>query len=868
MKLQKIFPVRTDDGYIRRIEKLTSFVRSLPEEKMLAIVPEQSGIYFTDCPNCEFGTQDRGNFDWSPERPEEIVCSDCGEKYPGNEKYPDEKFIDVAAGKGKARFFCYTRPEDRYRIFFRAHAAYWARRHMEEQAEHLAELYWTTKRDEHAVRAARILLRFAEVYPKYACHYDLPFRQKKFAPGTETRIKGAGKYRTAKWEWWAYMDISRRLTAAYDALRFWPGLSKMDDGRAIQRIENDLLGPMVESVLGIRESYSNMSPGTWRDIIYAGRVLRRPDWVHEAVRRFETFTEQRFLHDGHWMETASSYCSQVIGGLRVVMNAAKGHTDPPEYKDEIDGRRFEDLDLAKLVPVVEAANQALLGPRFPNGQMIPVNDTWSFSRRSARTSMKPLLLPGLGVAVLGGGNKKEQVHAYLNFTGGRQHKHYDALSIGLFIFGKELLRDIGYTHTRYRAWTLTTMSHNTVVVNGLDSKRDRDYTGHRLRAFVTDGQGFHLAEAESVTAYPEEVSRYRRTLMMVGTDATNCYLVDLFQVTGGSQHDYLLHGSADEDSVAKIHEADLKPFKQTLMNPGVQFVQPRGETDMGMPGSGYGFVRNLTSAVSPAQTILDLRLKTEPGIGTRTFLSAGSKTTLFLGEAPSIRRSQKVDETLDKYQSPFFCARRKGKDLSSVFAAVHEPVNGRPKIEKVEVWKGKNGVVFEVNHGDTTDLIVVALDGPLTLRRETSLGRLDFKGRYGMVRQRKGKVIEAHLIGSKEINIGSFRLASEPGWGGIIRKVDRNASVQGSRGWFEVQEEIPSSTRGAFVVTHPDGSTKGYNLSRVEKLESGTRLHVKESPGFEVTREKTRSVSYPQRVIDGTENRYELLEELHFKLTR
>jgi hypothetical protein len=103
-----------------------AYVMSIPEEQLRAMVPRQSGIYFTDCPNCGGGAQDRANWKWLPQSPRQLTCKDCGEVYPDNPKYPDSEFIEVAAPGGEHRYHYHER-KDGYRIFFRAAADYLAK---------------------------------------------------------------------------------------------------------------------------------------------------------------------------------------------------------------------------------------------------------------------------------------------------------------------------------------------------------------------------------------------------------------------------------------------------------------------------------------------------------------------------------------------------------------------------------------------------------------------------------------------------------------------------------------------------------------------------------------------------------------------
>ncbi len=888
----RVFPLNDNQASRQRLKRSVAYLASLSVEKMSALVPVQSGIFYTDCPNCDIGTQDRGHFEWNPERPRQIECTDCGAVYPGHVKYPDVKAIEVEGPDGAHYYPYYERPGDNYRIYFQAHADYRARKYMADKCRDFARLYALIGDDDYAQRAAAILVRFAEVYPGYAYRYDYPFRKKIIQSYKRDRVPGVPQYRTARWYWWAYGDISLDLVEAYEHIESWPELKVMKQGRAAEMVRKDLLGAMCEFVLGFEETYSNMSPGMWRSVILAGRVLKRPVWVHEAVRRFEHFLDTRFLYDGHWMETAPSYGAQVLGGVRAVIDAAQGYSDPPGYTDATDGRHFRKLDLAKDTRQYHLAEQSLLAPRLPDGRLIPVNDTWAGSRRSAREKTEPVLLPALGVAVIGSGQGNNQYHAHLNFTSGRHHKHKDALSLGLFAFGNELFPDIGYTHTKYRCWATSTMSHNTVVVNGLESQMDSDWSGNRLRTFVNDGRGFQLVDVESRSAYEGVTDRYRRVVIAVGGNASDCYLIDIFQVSGGTQHDYLLHGSADEGSIARIFntdssapgsgpghatspllELDLSPFQETLLNRGVEFVPPKGESNNVGRGGAYGFVHSLKSAEISTPVALDIQLENAPTIGTRTWLLPEPGTKVFLGQAPSIRRARESDSALEKYQSPFFCARRQGSQLKSLFVAVHEVYNGAPALTVPPVVTRVGGVVYVViDRGKgRRDYVLVATEDAATedaadWTRATPDGKLSVLGRYSLVRTRDGEVVEAHLVGGRRLALNDFALVGDPAWKGKLSAVERAHGDQ-TGGYFEVSEVIPETASDqTLTVTHADGSVQAYNVVRLESMNgSGTRLYVREDPGFQPTDDgNTKTTCYPQRTIAGTPRGYELLNAVHW----
>ncbi|MDP6777621.1 MAG: heparinase II/III family protein, partial [Candidatus Latescibacteria bacterium] len=605
----------------------TDYVLSISEDDMLALVPEQAGLANTACPNCKGGQPNLANWAWTPERSREIRCEDCGEVYPGNPKYPDDACESVEAPDGEHRY-PYYHPRGDVRLFFRAKADYLSREFISDACLGLAERFHEAGDEECARRAGLILLRCAEVYPTYAYHYQYPGRETQFSPWHQNRIPGVGAYRTTRWTGWAYMDVSQELVGAYDILRFWPGLKELGDGNAKDRIVDDLLSEMVKFVIGFEEQYTNMSPWMWADIVYAGRVLDRAKWIQEVLDRLDHFVTTSFLYDGHWMETSPSYCAQTVSYLGKVLRALDGY-EPQQTGSDVAEQ------LAKIRGAIDACEALHRSMRFPNGTHPTLNDTWAPKARREDTEQHEvtgsLLPPGFGLAILGGGQGDDQIYAWLNFTSGRHHKHVDALSIGIFAFGRELLRDLGYTHSIGRSWATSLMCHNTVVVDGLNGSYDLEHQGHRLRTFVSDGRAFHLAEAESTATYPDTVRRYRRTLVLVGSDSRDAYLLDIFQVHGGHCHDYLLHGSADEDSNVDLSGVELSPFSGTLMNEGTDFVYPAfetpGEGDFGAGKSGdYGFIHDLKVGEAHARVVLDLRLSSAPKIGTRS-------TVLFPGPA-------------------------------------------------------------------------------------------------------------------------------------------------------------------------------------------------------------------------------------------
>jgi len=835
---------------------------SLSEEQMLSMVPTQTGIRYTSCPNCQAGTMDQGDWEWVPQRPHEIRCKGCGEIYPGNPKYPDDKVLVVPGPGREFKYPYYERPSDGYRFFFRARADYYAQNYMERAAWLLACRYWLTGNEECARRAALILCRFAESFPGWPFTCDLPFQQKQFSPWNCPRIEGVRDYYVSRWYYWTYGEISTSLLAAYDLLRDWPGLKTLQNGKAIPAIEH-MVELMVTHALGVKEEYANVSYGVWRGAIAAGRLFNRPEWVRESLDRLRVFYESHFLHDGCWKEPSIGYGQTLLeDSQQRLYPVLEGYVPPADASADL--RDAIRVGLAAFASARAAMERAYNLARLPDGRLVPVGDTWYYQKGDPPREKGSTLLPGLRLGILRTGDTPDAVCAWLNSASGTGHEQYSILSIGLYAFGKELLSDIGYTHTRWRGWTWATASHNAVVVNGINSKPDRNYDKNRIRLFATDGKRFHIVEAESDAAYEGIASRYRRTLVLVGESGEGAYLIDVFQVRGGQQHDYLLHGSSDEPSDASVQGAVLAPFDGNLMNPGVVFVEPKGENEGYAPDLGLGFIRELSAGRGDDVVLFDLRLKEQPEIGTRSYIIPGRNATIYLGRSPQIRPAKEQDRDLDKYWRPTLCARRTGKDLKSTFLAVHEPVKGQPGILGVRSQTIPGGVLLMVDRGSSgRDYFVMAFDDPVAVSIETGDGVLGFAGLWGLARAREGRVVEAHFIGDR-LSLGEQTLSGSKGWRGSIRAVGREVG-ESTRGWLEVGKEVDAKVRdAALLVKFPNGENRAYNVARIEATPNGSRFYLVEDPGFDMTAAGVELRSYPQRTIPGTSVTWWLPAVTHF----
>ena len=699
--------------------KAVTPVLQMTEAEILELIPTRSGLYFVGCTHCQAGQQEGQLSVWYVGEPYVVRCEYCGHVYPSKD-HPMDQVLEVTSPGGEVHTYPYhaSRPtwwqgEEPYRSYFGARVDYHKIRYMEGAARKLARLYATTGDQTCARRAGLILHRFAQVFPGYCYHFDYPFRQKIINEGEVSPEDFRPGFRTARWTWWAYLDISRSLLEAYDLIADSGQLETLagETGAPVVAGIERMFVLMADQVLGNRDDLGNMSPGTWASLVHAGRVLGRPGYVHTAIGRLRRMVGEQFFYDGSWREGAPSYHSQVMGGLAAVIDAARGHTDPPGFTDPQTGERFDDLDVEADLPEVTRARQALLDMRLPNGRYAPVHDTWWTGGTTSQEASSPMLLPALGHGILGRGQGEDQTQVHLTWSPGYGHIHYDGLSLLLFARGGELLSDLGYTHTRWREWTVATASHNLVVVDGANQAADTGTYGS-LRCFDKANHQCQVLSVDNPHVYPGVVDTYRRTVALADLDGVNGYVIDIFQVEGGDQHDYFLHGSADQTQQLTAAAAGgplaLVPLASLVPdNVGFALGQTEQTSNCLQPGFAYGYLNSLRQMRLDEATVVQLSFETEdatPGLQVWCVARAGDE--LVLGRNPAIRQARDDDSKLDQYHRAFALLRRRGG--ASLFATIIEPHAGEPLIQSVTaVDLPGAALALEVAIGARRDLVIV-----------------------------------------------------------------------------------------------------------------------------------------------------------------
>ncbi len=167
---------------------------------------------------------------------------------------------------------------------------------------------------------------------------------------------------------------------------------------------------------------------------------------------------------------------------------------------------------------------------------------------AAQLAERTRALDDYGMAVLHSGQGPRARALVLNYSNHFQHCQFDRLNLGLYYQYTDHLPDLGYPFTwEYRQWDSELFTHNTVVVDECPGKYVCPLGRCHLLAeegplhVVTAAHDPYMHDVKYNPGVPP-VTLYERTGVLVDVSPEDYYVVDLFAVAGGEQHDQSWHG--------------------------------------------------------------------------------------------------------------------------------------------------------------------------------------------------------------------------------------------------------------------------------------------------------------------------------------
>jgi hypothetical protein len=913
-----------------QLEARAQEIFALSEAELLALVPVQTPFITSDCPACGHGHYTRGldrNL-WKFELPNRISCVKCGTGFP-NEKFPLNDKATFLNTLGEQVEIAFHRDATGQRFALPGAIQSWQNGWLTQQLEALGKLYRLTGDERFARRVVLVLDRYAQLFPHYLVKdfltdkVDIPgssitqksryvylstggpwmrdgrrFAEKPSEPAASNeRTNTPYGWTQSRWGWGRWGDeFPAELLVAYDLVQSSGEFQKLSAELRVdvrQRIADGLFGKAVAYLQEFPFFFhlNNNASGQIADIIRAGRVLGRPEWVHFGYRwSREVLEKYAFSRDGAFAESPG-YLYVFLASQETNFTVLNAYSDPPGFVGQ-DGLHLENLGSSGSLAFLQKARAAVESICFPNGSLLPLGDNrhdefvaplaWPNTGRTALERSRSVLLPGYGHAILGDGRGDRQVQAHLQFSKFTDvvHTHRDGLSLMLWAFGSEFFTDIGYHKSKYRGYASTTLSHNTVVIDRT-AQQGREPKGSVL-LYEPNLPGVSLVQVQDKGAYEGTATRYRRTLLLNTRDVDAPYLVDVFEVCGGQTHDYALHGPTIFDSVAETTlPLNALAGERPLLGPEEKWTDDTGKC-------AYGVFTNVRSGPANGDFAVTLQLvkpfqlseyhpnarykagasfhyaadptfyREQRQLGVRTHFPGGSgERHLYLAESPSLLRSGLGGSALtEKLKRPSLLLRRQGADgLSSIFVAVHEPFYGAPKITAVKrlaaTTAADSSVILRIESASGVDTVLLSLEGPQTIRTDSTT----MTGIAALLANPRDGEPTAFLFGGSELRAGTLQTtAAVTGHRGEIQSVTSQWDGAADN-TFITSAPLPGGDvlRGTwmFVTFGESSATEAFEIDHVTASAGRTLVFLRDDPGLRMKGGTTSEIFFPRRQFTG-----------------
>jgi len=849
---------------------------ALDPKAVADLVPKQAGVRYCRCPACDAPEAD-DPLAWSVGRPGVVTCERCGVRVPnakfparqGKEKEVPEEEVEVLPGVTHHYPYHEAKPEhQRYpgeRLYLAAKRDYEAREFLARFALYAAVRYHEQpagRKDAKLARDAAILLvRFAQVYPAYATHFDQPSSPKVFQQADLPPPYRRG-YKTAKWDWTGSLDVPLNLVVAYALIRGGPEVSEAgrllkvpDPARAIER---DLFRASATFVRHQPEEAGEAALQADRGILAVGRLLNDPPLVHDALARLDRFAERGFYHDGFWRQGTLASHRRVLGQLDGwIDRLTAGYADPPGEADPRGGRRIEAVPGVAEVPMLALAHAAGSAPLSePRASDVRLASWPSPAVRDAPRT--PALLGGTGLARLAVGRGEDALDIELRGLDSFAPDSVRRQALRVAVGGRTVLGDLDESPGLPTGFDLASASRNTVVVDGLNQRespaRAREPAPGGNFAFFAADPDFQVVTLDDPRAYPESARRYRQTVVVSAVGRSR-YALSVFEAHGGLQHDQLFHAPAGSPARWRL-SVPTTPGPATLLPPGLTFLpQARAEDGRWFVQS-YGEFHPLGQALikQPAQAVLAAGADSSaPGTGVRLHLLGDTPYTAVTATSPDPTRPARPGEE-DGGRGSLILRRRSadGSTLQTTFVTLFEPLSAAASpLKRVgRVASAAAAVVVYVEADAGPEHLVVNLTPGKPVSAPLADGRTLTTD--GLAVRVTGSGLA--LAGGTFVECAGASLRQRTAGGRITGSVRRKEGP--SRGWFEAGEPLPDPETlagRALLVRHGDGTIRGWTLERVENARNGARLFVREEPGFTVdeTSGIARYYQFPQTTSPG-----------------
>src|SRR5581483_6474614 len=319
---------------------------------------------------------------------------------------------------------------------------------------------------------------------------------------------------------------------------------------------------------------------------------------------------------------------------------------------------------------------------LPNGQLASFGDTTFDTYFSSRSTGSSVVLGAYGHVVMGAGNTSgTAVQVNQQYAGQENHMRSDTTAYALWAFSNEYLGNVRYYNGSIgRNWGEQMLEKDSVVIDRTDLSpfpAAETYGNANLNLYEPGNNGLAVTEIDGYRDYSSKASRYQRLLFLNSADLNKPYVVDVFRVTGGTNHDYTFHGAI------RWTQSGVCSFPLVTNNNQYPMLEPGDPAwSLSTDTPYYGFFRGISSNTAPGNfylTYLDTNRSTARD--TRRWMTADPNVyNVYLGWTTVPARDNTGRTNFFNYlnltrPSAVIRHRVASGPLSDLFVSVVEPIN-------------------------------------------------------------------------------------------------------------------------------------------------------------------------------------------------
>lgn len=272
------------------------------------------------------------------------------------------------------------------------------------------------------------------------------------------------------------------------------------------------------------------------------------------------------------------------------------------------------------------------------------------------------------LAALRSGVKDTERAIWIHYHGthNMNHGHQDAMNIGLYSKGLDLMPDFGYPPVQYGGWVTKhmrwysrTLAHNTVTVDRAASDDDAEKPLGKTLLW-RDEEAVKVIRV-SADGY-KGAKRFDRTICMVDIDKQDSFIIDIFRVQGGKEHIKATHSTFGDIAVEGLSGNDSLEFSDDL------FIKDVSGSSCAAPGWSADWSVEDKYKLLPAKRNIHLK-----------YIDLTENTAAFtakewINAGPT---SEKMEEWINVLLT---CRRSQSDSLDSTFVSVLVPYEDKCKV--------------------------------------------------------------------------------------------------------------------------------------------------------------------------------------------